>query len=213
MKNNLLLIMLMTLCLSSCKNTGSNDKSSSNDKTEEELSKTEVGSDGTQNQDSSQPLLSATDLMKVYDQIDDTTYFKNNFSNKGLKVIVTDDYKNEESVPDGVWFTEVWGHNMAYDGSKDLYEQRFTPEADDAIALVVNHTDDADACIYFSNPAYLDIYQKQIEELGLIHYTGEDFDIWAREGYKHGEEVEKVFCLGKEELNDKLYHLIYSFDV
>ena len=211
MKRNSLLVALfaivVTVCLSSCKNGKSSDKT--DEKANVEASTSENGG----SQEAGAPLLTATDLMAVYDNIEDTTYFKKNLASKGFKPLLLQPQLNEEGVKVGDWFTEIWGYNFTLDPKNESYELGLTAETDDAMAVIVQHMDDATATIYFKNPAYMDVYQKQLEDMGLKHYTADEYDAWAREGYKPGEDVEKVFYLKKDPYNDKLYSLTYSYDV
>ena len=218
MKRNSILVALLTtvmiVCLSSCKNGTSSDKSSTNGKTDENANVEVNASENGEGQESNAtPLLNATDLMAVYDNLEDTTYFKKNLASKGFKPLLMEAQKNEKGEIVGDWFTEIWGYNFSFDSSNESHEMGLTAETDDAIAVIVKHMDDATATIYFKNPAYMEVYQKQLEDMGLKHYTAEGYDAWAREGYKPGEDVEKVFYLMKDPYNDKLYSLTYSYDV
>lgn len=191
----------LMVCLPSCKNNASSNNASADDKNAEDA-KANVEASANEQADSA-PLLSVADLIEIYDNFEDNHYFENHFSNKGMKQLHINDYKNEDGVPDDHWFTEVWGVNMKFDESKDMYEKSFTGEGDDALALVVNHTDDPDACIYFFNPKYQDIYLKQLEEQGYKHLEGDDefgshYDLYAKDGYKPGD-IDKVFTLTQEE--------------
>ena len=208
--NNLIAALWMTLVIfsfSACKNTNSDKATSDENNTE----KVESGEEG--DSVSSQPLLSVAELMDIYDHYDDTKYFESKFSDKGMTLLLANDYKNEDGVPDGEWYSELWGFKMKYDSSKEQYEEALTSEGDEALALLVNHTDDPDACIYFFNPAYKDIYLKQIEEQGYKHLVGEDefgspYDLYAKEGYKPGHDIDKVFNLTQEH---GIYVLSYAF--
>lgn len=207
----------MVLCTPSCKNSASSDKSSINDITDDNA-RVEVGTpvNDVKEESKSTPILSVSDLNAVYDHREDTTYFRNHFADRGFKPLLMEDLRNGDNPPIGDWFTEIWGYNMSFGTDIEEYnEARLTPEADDALAIIMNHSaDDADAYIYFSNPAYMDVYQKQLEALGFKHYTGEDFDIWGPENYKHGgDDVEIIYNLAKEELNEKLYYLRVAFDI
>ena len=211
-----ILAAIMVVCILSCKNGASSDKSFTNGKTDENA-KVEVGTsaNSVREETNATPLLSVSDLSAVYEHREDTTYFRSHFADKGFKPLLMEDLRNGDDPPIGDWFTEIWGYNMSFSTkTEESYEARLTPEADDALAIIMNHSvDDADAYIYFSNPAYLDIYKNQLEALGLKHYTGEDFDIWGAEGYKHGgEDFEIIYNLAKEEMNEKLYYLRVAFD-
>ena len=218
-----LIVVCLSITVSSCDanngksseemNSTPSAQSSSNPQTGEQ-SKVENGTTPNEGATST-PLLSASDLRTIYENRLDTTYFRNHFADKGFKPLLMEDYRNEDGLPVGDWFTEVWGYHMSLASNEEVYyEARLTPESDDALAVVVNHsTDDPDVFIYFSNPSYIDAYQKQLELLGFKHYTGEDYDIWGPEGYKHGgEDVEQIFNLMKEEQNEQLYYLRHAYD-
>lgn len=172
------------------------------EKAEEQTEKTEV----SEEQDEAQPLITAADLIKIYEQVDDKQFIEKNYADKGLERIFFNDYKNQADLPDDAgWMTEVWGSNMKYDNSKEKPEEMFTATGDNAIAVLVNHTDDADACIYFSNPKFKDIYLAELEKLGYKHFVGEDefkqhYDVYAQEGYKPGDGGMAVFNL--EQMKD-----------
>ena len=194
------ILSLILVCVVSCKNNSS-DKASDDNNSDSIQANVKADNNGTE-VDGSVPLLSAAELAEIYDNFDDTHYFENHFSDKGMKQLDYDDYKNQEDVPDDSWVTEVWGYNMSYDKSIDDYGKRFTSENDDALAVVLNYTDDPNASIYFYNPAYQDIYIKQLGELGFKHFEGDDefgvhFDVYAKDGYKPGE-IDKVFTLTQE---------------
>jgi hypothetical protein len=103
---------VVTVCLSSCKNGTSSDKS--DEKANVEASTSENGA----NQEAGAPLLNATDLMAVYDNLEDTTYFKKNLASKGFKPLLLQPQLNEEGVKVGDWFTEIWGYNFTLDPKK-----------------------------------------------------------------------------------------------
>lgn len=202
MKANYFVVSVLSIimvCLLSCKNNTSADKAA-DDKTSDSIL-ANAGKDDNVNE-AAIPLLSAAELVEIYDNFDDTHYFENHFADKGMKQLLYDDYKNVQSIPDGSWVTEVYGYNISYDSSKDQYGERFTADKEDALAVVLNYTDDPNACIYFYNPAYQETFIKQMEELGYKHFEGDDefgvhFDVYAKDGYKPGE-VDKVFTLTQE---------------
>ena len=209
-----LMMALMIVCVTSCKNNGSAGKSDTDEKTE---NKTEdMGSTEKQTTDETAlvPVLNVSELMEVYDSLEDYHYFEKHYASKNMKLIHSNDYKDVESLADADWLTEIWGHHITYDNSKELYEEGLTAEADDALAMVVNHTDDPASYIYFTNPAYKDIYLKQIEELGYKHFVGDDeygnhYDLYAKDGYRFGDGGQEVFSL-KQEKN--FYVLRYAYE-
>ena len=126
MKANYFVVSVLSIimvCLLSCKNNTSADKVA-DDKTSDSIL-ANAGKDDNVNE-AAIPLLSAAELVEIYDNFDDTHYFENHFADKGMKQLLYDDYKNVQSIPDGSWVTEVYGYNMSYDSSKDQYGERFT---------------------------------------------------------------------------------------
>jgi len=179
-----LLVVVFMIGFVSC--TGNKSKEGGDATAKEEVKGEEKSDEAVK------PVISAADLVKIYDQLEDKEYIKKNYSDK-LTSLFTNDYKTREDLAGADWFTEVWGVNMEYDSSKEMYEESFTKKGDDALAVVVNHTDDPDATIYFFNPDFKDLYLKEIEgELGYKHFVGDDefknhFDLYAQDGYTFGD--------------------------
>ena len=70
----------------------------------------EVAEEG---QEAVKPAISAADLVKIYDQLEDKEYIKKNYADK-LTSLFTNDYKTQEDLAGADWFTEIWGVNMEY---------------------------------------------------------------------------------------------------